>query len=94
MPSIEAPESENPADLPYEKRLKREIIMRETTYVPKNGGQAGSLNEPEGGMPPPELIAQEEEDALNDILGDDVDVEDVVDLPPDEVDDGDNGKPI
>lgn len=90
MPSLEAPESDNPADLPYEKRLEREIIMRETTYVPKNGGQAGSLNEPEGGMPTPELLEQEEEDALNDILGgDDDDVEDVVDLPPDEAEIGD-----
>ena len=79
MPSIEPPESENPEDLPYEKRLEREIILRETTFVPKNGGQSGSFSEPDS--PPPELIESEEEDALNDILNDEVDVEDVIDIP-------------
>jgi hypothetical protein len=38
MPSPEALASDNPDDMPYEKRLEREITIKETTYVPKNGG--------------------------------------------------------
>ncbi len=92
MPSIEAPASTDPADLPYEKRLEREMTFKETTYVPKDGSGAGSLDEPDSGMPPSELLAEAEEDALNDITddfdNDDRNDGDVVNLPTEDDDDG------
>jgi hypothetical protein len=92
MPTAEQPESDNPDDLPYEKRLEREITIRETTYGPKNGGGAGSDNEPESEMPPLDLMAQEEEEALDDFLNeteDDNGDGNIIECPPnvDEEDD-------
>jgi len=89
MPSIEPTEPTNPSDLSYEKRLEREVIFKETTYVPRNGSLSGSDNESGSEMPPLDTLIEEEDEALSDLLADDDD--NMVDLPPEDKEDDKSG---